>query len=106
MRQRSRKSAVGGGNSGTSTPAEWRRRDSIKNGLDELQRLLGRAEDDKMSQASVLQEGGKHIRTLRADGNKLTAEIEAVRKKRDQLHNEIEYETLSHFLRIYALIAL
>lgn len=44
-----------------------------------------------MSQASVLNEGGKRIRELRSDvETRLVAEIEEARKRRDELHEEIE----------------
>eukprot|EP00095_Tigriopus_kingsejongensis_P008103 maker-scaffold590_size129399-snap-gene-0.36 protein:Tk08103 transcript:maker-scaffold590_size129399-snap-gene-0.36-mRNA-1 annotation:"hypothetical protein CAPTEDRAFT_219042" len=77
-----------GGNS-----AENKRRDSIKCGLEDLQRMLphiGKPEEEKMSQASVLFEAGKFINQVKGDDAKVSDEIEAVKKQIDDLNNEIE----------------
>ncbi|TRY61611.1 hypothetical protein TCAL_03204 [Tigriopus californicus] len=74
--------------------AENKRRDSIKCGLDDLQRMLphiGTPEEEKISQASVLYEAGKYIHQVKGDDAKISIEIEAVKKEIDDLNNQIEY---------------
>ncbi len=109
-----------------SMAAENKRRDSIKYGLEELQRILphvGTPEEEKVrkwvpqreepttlaicrraavtyvlaylylqqiSQASVLYEAGKYIRTIQGEQTRLSEEIEAVKQQIDELNNQIE----------------
>lgn len=90
-RQR-RKSIISPSASGANT-TESKRRDSIKSGLEELQRILphfGPPEEEKISQATILFEAGKYIKSLKhsqAEGTDLLANVRA---DIDELNKQIE----------------
>ncbi|XP_040569196.1 uncharacterized protein [Lepeophtheirus salmonis] len=80
--------------SGSHSSTENRRRDSIKQGLDELQRVLphlGSPEEEKISQASILYEAGKFIKDSQAFNNKTTDHICSLKEEIEKLNREIEH---------------
>nr|APH81344.1 ChREBP2 [Paracyclopina nana] len=79
--------------------SESKRRDSIKCGLEDLQRALpqfGTPEEEKISQATILSEAAKYLKSLRRaqdDGlaslESINREIEAINQKIEQLQDQL-----------------
>ena len=74
-------------------PSDFRRRDNIKNGFEELERIVphaGRLDGEKLSQASVLFDAGNHIKRVTRESADLADQIQAVKSEMDQLNSQIE----------------
>ena len=74
-------------------PSDFRRRDNIKNGFEELERLVpheGRLDGEKLSQASVLFNAGNYIKRVTRESADLEKRIEAVKNEMDALNSQIE----------------
>ena len=74
-------------------PSDYRRRDNIKNGFEELERIVphaGRLDGEKLSQASVLFDAGNYVKRVTRENADLAAQIEAVKKEMEDLNSQIE----------------
>ena len=97
-------------------PSDYRRRDNIKNGFEELERIVphaGRLDGEKLSQAShwsindliqliysllksisfqasVLFDAGNHIKRVTRESAELAREIQAVKSEMERLNAQIE----------------
>lgn len=78
-------------NSTVTATSETKRRDSIKTGLEELQRTLPQfTEEEKISQATILSEAAKYLKSLKnAQGEGLN-NLESIKQNIEELNQEIE----------------
>jgi len=80
-------------NSGITTSSETKRRDTIKVGLEDLQRVLpqfGTPEEEKISQATILSEAAKYLKSLKQAQNDSSTSVESLQKSIENLNQEIE----------------
>ena len=96
-RQRRKSSSSGGGDKSTTTTStsssETKRRDSIKNGLEELQRALpqfGSPEEEKISQATILSEAAKYLKSLKEAQDDGATSLESTQRDIEELNKQIE----------------
>jgi len=96
-RQRRKSSSSGGGDKSTTTTStsssETKRRDSIKNGLEELQRVLpqfGSPEEEKISQATILSEAAKYLKSLKEAQDDGATSLESTQRDIEELNKQIE----------------
>ena len=97
-RQRRKSSSSGGGGDKSTTmtsmsSSETKRRDSIKNGLEELQRALpqfGSPEEEKISQATILSEAAKYLKSLKEAQDDAAASLESSQRDIEELNKQIE----------------
>ena len=97
-RQRRKSSSSGGGGNQSTTmtsmsSSETKRRDSIKNGLEELQRALpqfGSPEEEKISQATILSEAAKYLKSLKEAQDDAAASLESSQRDIEELNKQIE----------------
>ena len=99
-RQRRKSSSSGGGGGGdksttmtSMSSSETKRRDSIKNGLEELQRALpqfGSPEEEKISQATILSEAAKYLKSLKEAQDDGATSLESTQRDIEELNKQIE----------------
>lgn len=79
--------------SGEFSTTESKRRDSIKCGLEELQRVLpqfGSPEEEKISQATVLCEAAKYLKSLKQGKSETSSSLEQISHEIEEMNREIE----------------
>ena len=75
------------------TSSETKRRDSIKSGLEELQRVLpqfGSPEEEKISQATILVEAAKYLKSLKEAQEDGASSLESTQGEIEELNKQIE----------------
>lgn len=79
--------------SGSGAEKEGRKRDPMKDMLEQLQKFIphiGNPDEEKVSHAGLLVEGSDYIRSLMRENNATKENVEALKLKIEQLNAEIE----------------